>query len=291
MKKILIAVICIITVALTAVLYTEHNSRISEVTAYTLTEVDYDRRIICSGVVETDDDIALSKSYNSVVQTVYVEVGEWVEKGQKLIKLNETKTRAANTDWIDFGRYVYADKSGTVTYLAAADGKVVAADVPIAAVAAHSDMCVRIKVPESNVKDLKVGSAVTVTGSGLSHSYSGSVDRIYKIGTKNVGGSTTVDAIVALDDADDGVISGFSVKASIVTDRAENALVVPFSATQNDSGGDYVYVIENGAAIKTYFEHSEICEDGFVVSGGLNGGQKVIADVSDYSGGKIDVVG
>lgn len=291
MKKVLIIVACAVAAVLTVILYKGSSASVADVSAHTLSGADYDKRIICSGVVEVDDDVALSKSYNSVVQTAYIEAGEWVEKGQKLLKLHEAKTRAANADWIDFGRYVYADKSGTVTFVAAADGKTVAADAPLAAVAAGQDMRVRIKVPEANVKDIAVGSAVTITGSGLSGEYSGKVDRIYKIGTKNVGGSTTVDALITFDNADEGVILGFSVKVSIVTDHKENSLVVPFSAAQNDAGGDYVYLIEKDKAQKAYFEHDEICESGFVVKSGLSEGQTVIKDITAYNGGKINVVG
>lgn len=291
LKRTIITVACVLSLIVTAWFYISNKRQSSEVTALTLNNSSYEKRLICSGVIEPSDDCTLSKSYNSVLQDVYVEAGEWVEKGQKLAKLNEAKTRAANSDWVDFGRYVYADRSGTVTYIADTDGKIIAADAPIAAVAAPDDMCVRIKVPESNAQNVIAGSEVTVTGSGLAGSYSGKVDRIYKIGTKNAGGSTTLDAIVTLDNADDGVVSGFSVKVSIVTDREEDVLLVPFSATQSDAGGDYVYLIEDGRASKTYFEHSDICENGFVVQHGLFAGQQIVSDLSDFSGGKIRVVG
>ena len=185
--------------------------------------------------------------------------------------------------------YLFRGEGNTVSV--SVDGKVIVADAPIAAVAAPDDMCIRIKVPESNVQNLRVGSFVTVTGSGLDGNYNGTVDRILKIGTKNAGGSTTVDAIVTLDDADEGVISGFSVKVSIVTERVENSLIVPFSAAQNDAGGDYVYLIKGGKAEKVYFEHDVICDSGYVVKNGLISGQKIIADLSDFSGGKINVIG
>ncbi|MDD6284753.1 MAG: HlyD family efflux transporter periplasmic adaptor subunit [Firmicutes bacterium] len=281
MKKTLAVIGCSIAAVLAVIIFYCVGSDTVQVTAYTLSESSFDRRIICSGTVEADCESGISPERDAVVEKVLVQQGEFVEKGDKLIKLVSSGSGE---------KYLSADRSGVVVSIAADRGKTASAGVTLAVIAQPDDMTVRIKVPQSNAGDISIGKSVIVRADGLEREYHGTVEKIYHYATKSAGGNTTLDAVIAIDDADDAVTVGFTAKVEIVTEQVDGAVIIPLKAVGNDKMGDYVYIISGGKASKSYFNYSEILPEGYVAESGVKTGDIVVDDISFISGNNVKVV-
>ncbi len=66
----------------------------------------------------------------------------------------------------------------------------------------------------------------------------------------STGASSTIPAQVTIENADSSVIVGVDVQVSIITDTVENAIVVPVEAIYIDNGEKFVYVLEDGRAVR-----------------------------------------
>lgn len=101
------------------------------------------------------------------------------------------------------------------------------------------------------------------------------VSKFAKSGTDESAGVAKFEVAVALEE-DPDLIAGLSLTGKIVTDRKENALVVPTIAVMQDEGGHYVYVDGPGGverrAIKIGIETADKTE----VLEGLSEGETVV---------------
>ncbi len=88
-------------------------------------------------------------------------------------------------------------------------------------------------------------SSVATSASGLN---------INSLMGSSTGASSTIPAQITIENVDSSVIVGVDVQVSIITDTVENALVVPVEAISIDNGEKYVYVLEDGNAVKRIVE-------------------------------------
>ena len=59
-----------------------------------------------------------------------------------------------------------------------------------------------------------------------------------------------VGAEVEIDNPDENIIIGLDAKVEILTNSVEDVLMIPVGALNADKSGDFVYVIENGIAVR-----------------------------------------
>lgn len=74
------------------------------------------------------------------------------------------------------------------------------------------------------------------------------------MGNSAGGSSVTIPAQITIDDADSSVIVGVDVNVSIITDTKENTIVVPVEAICIDNEEVFVYLLEDGKAVKKNVE-------------------------------------
>ncbi len=152
---------------------------------------------------------------------------------------------------------------------------------PVMVISNGQALQVTLSVNESQISALEVGQKAMITGSGFQGStYTGTVKQIADVATQSVntsGQETVVRVVVAVDDPGEDIKPGFTAKCKIVTDNDTGLLVAPYESVRADSdGAEYVYVEQEGRAVKTYITTGREFEQGFEITQGLDAGAKII---------------
>ncbi|MBR3636191.1 MAG: hypothetical protein IKN47_08345, partial [Lachnospiraceae bacterium] len=106
--------------------------------------------------------------------------------------------------------------------------------------------------------------------------YTGKVDRIDRMTSREAGQTSNVGMEIRLDAPDEDIILGLEAKAVIDTISIENALQIPKGAVYSDTEGEYVYVLRDGKAQKVDVTVGIYTSEMIEVVSGLNEGDVVI---------------
>lgn len=182
----------------------------------------------------------------------------------------------------------------TVTGVVSCTGKVEEAGRDVLAASTGGRVQVRAAVPENRLRSVAVGQRVTVSGTAFSaERYSGTVlsiaDKAYTTPT----GTTVLDAIVALDATDTSLKCGLTAKVNICVSE-QVGIVVPYSSLcADEDGGEYVYVAENGRAVRRDVTVGEELADGVMVTTGVTTGEQLILrpETVPHDGARVQEAG
>jgi len=140
----------------------------------------------------------------------------------------------------------------------------------------------KVQVNEANIKYLKSGQKVRLTGDGFYGVYSGTVETIYPVAKSTTTASGTqnmVDVLVHINKPDKELLPGLSVNASIQVSKEKGIVKLPYDAVlQDDDGTEYVFVIRNGKAVRQNISTTNEDSENIVVTKGLHCGELVIDD-------------
>lgn len=104
---------------------------------------------------------------------------------------------------------------------------------------------------ETDIGKLKMGQAATITASSLgSDTVVGKVCQLSIVGTQ-ISGVTSFGATVCLDGSNAALYVGMSATAAVVTDRADNAVLVPSLAVKTVAGRQVVSVLGSDGKTQT----------------------------------------
>lgn len=119
-------------------------------------------------------------------------------------------------------------------------------------------MSVQLYVSEQDISKVMVGQKAEITGDAFPEkTYTGIVDKISETAAKVQLGNvqkTAVEVIVKIDDPDDFLKHGYTASVKLATSEPYVMNIVPYEAVQQDNGGEYVYMLQNGKAVKKYVE-------------------------------------
>ena len=140
------------------------------------------------------------------------------------------------------------------------------------------------------VKDsLYIGMPVKIEKDGAE--YEATVIEIGEAVESQTGGLFTVKAIT--DVGGDKLSSGSAVKLTVDTFRTENALLIPYDAVHFESEQAYVFVIEDGKAVRTPVTVGLINDDTVEITEGLREGAQLVATWSSQleDGARVRIIG
>lgn len=174
----------------------------------------------------------VSARFPGPIRALRAEIGDRVRAGQALAMIESNLSLTTYT--------VTAPLSGVVLARTAAVGAVAGEGVTLFEIADLSTLWVDLHIFGNDAGHITAGIPVTVTRMSDGVSVDTTLERILPA-TATASQSTVARAVIR---NDDGLWRpGAAVRARIVVDRAEVALVVPLSALQTDEGGrDVVYV-------------------------------------------------
>ena len=129
-------------------------------------------------------------------------------------------------------------------------------------------------VTEQVRKGLELGQPVTVEYSG--NTYEGAITEISGVVDAAVG-QFEVEAVI--DGAQD-LPDGLAVELTTTAYQADDALLIPSDALYFENGEAYVYLMQDGAAVRANVEIGLYTADTIAVTGGLSQGDQVIVSWS-----------
>ena len=179
--------------------------------------------------------------------------------------------------------------AGVVTAVMVEAGQVVAAGQPVAQVAQTKQVEASFAVPETQIRNVTAGQAVTVRVVGSDVQRPGHIREIAGM-TDPVGRTYAVR--VQLDDAADkgegaprlGMSAVVTVQkgASTQAGGAQAGVLVPVAAVVGDGKVNYVLVIEQGKAVKRTVTMQRVAQGNLVNISGVKAGETVIATGAQF---------
>lgn len=278
-----------------------------EVSVITLESGSAVKTVSCSGQIEASESREVYTEVSCIAQEVLVTAGQEVKAGDVLFTVDVDATRQVlaamgglSSDSLPgepVSTAVTAPVSGIVTTLNTAEGELTDASKPCVVISPSGALQVKVTIHERDVRDVRVGQQALVSGVAFAkESYPGTVKSISPSARQQYNGSvseTVVDAVVELqpDALDDSLRLGLTAKAQLIVSSEENALVVPYEAVlQDDQEREYVYVVENGRAVKRVIETGDELRSGLRVTAGLAARDRLVENPESISKSGVPVV-
>jgi RND family efflux transporter MFP subunit len=249
-----------------------------------------------SQITEDDAENALEQAlstgiigqstYDSLLNQINNSSGSSLSLPSSTSSSAASKTETDNEKTIDsVENSLFAPISGVITDISDGTTGISPAASALATIVDMSSVQVKAQVSEENVKSVKVGQQVHISGTGFSGTYTGVVKQIYPV-VKSVstlsGSSNTVDIIVSIDKADANLLPGLTANVTIKVSEQRGIVTLPYdSIKQDDDGTEYVYVFKNGCAVKRKITTGTEDDNGVEVLKGVSRGEIIIEDESD----------
>ena len=250
--------LCVAAVIGAAVLLTATQTpEAVSVETMTLKPQRVEQTVSCMGAVEAVDGHGVFAPVSCLVTEVKVREGPRVKKGDVLALIDREATRQLLGDPSELvalaalEEELTAQKDGIVISVPAQAGQILELGTPCALIAYDEDIRVRIAIREKDLRVLRPGMTVRISGDGLINtSYEGTLTEIASAARADLSGGTVVEGVVTMRDGavDPSFRLGLTTKAVVVTDVMAAGLVIPYDAVVSDESGSYVFLAEKGNA-------------------------------------------
>jgi len=224
-------------------------------------------------IVDAQNDLALKKSQLEDAQRTYDRLKEGSNSQDVVAAQAKVDAAQATVDSMS----VIAPFDGEVLYVESQPGDVVEAGTSAVNVANLDHLYVETQVDESDIASVKVGNQVSATLDAVPGvTLTGKVTAFNPVG-EVVSGLVKYTVRVDLDKADKDLSLplGATVNTSIQVKAATATKAVPVTAIQNDSKGEYVWVLRNGSPVRVDVVGGQIVGDLVAVTGDLKEGEIV----------------
>ena len=268
---------------------------------YTMNLQAVEQTVVCTGAVESADSRNLYLDTPCVAGQVYFSAGQKVNKGDVLfsVDVDATKDALAAVGGSGLGgltgeelegviqKEVTAPVTGVLATLNVKSGSLSDSSKPCAVISSSENLQIKVAIREKDLKNVAVGQSVQVSGTAFAKSsYPGTLTYISPSARQQYSGSvseTVVDAVVSLDPAylDESLRMGLSAKASVVVNSRDDALIVPYDCIlQDENNKEYVYIYQDGRAVRRDIVTGEGFASGCLVTSGLSKGDQLVKDPS-----------
>ena len=277
MKKRWIVVLMLLVFVAAAVVVIGWPEPTVEVRTATLTPRQVEQTVTCTGAVEAAKSSGVFAPIACVLREVSVAEGQRVKKGDTLALVDGDATRAMPSDPSELmllaamPEQLTAPADGIVLQIKGMAGAVLEAGTPCAVLALQSDIQIRVAIREKDLRVLKTGMDVRVTGDGFQKAaYAGTLTEIASAARSSTGSGTVVEGVVTLaqGESDPSLRLGLTAKAVIITAVTDGGVVVPYEAVMTEEDGSYVYLLEGGCAHRRGIRVREQLADGVLLVDG-----------------------
>lgn len=167
--------------------------------------------------------------------------------------------------------FIDAPFDGTIVDVKVRTGDNVNGDAHLFTVAQLDRMHARLWVTEKEVVQIRPGMTATTQFNGTI--YRGKISEI-SLAADPIRQAFYAD--VEFDNPDRELRSGITMNIEIRVYENSRAITVPRNLVMRDTNGEFVYIIENGAAVKRYITNGNSSGIDFEVNNGLNVGDVII---------------
>ena len=302
-KYIALAIACAALAAGVSYLPAAVEASVPAAVSISPTEVYYSESVNTSGTLCYIGQGDVTSALPLVLSEFEVEEGDHVEVGDVIArvdrKASETfisslgkvsqlaaATASLSTAMSLIPEEITADRSGTVISTAGA-GAAVESGTSIATIAGTDSLVLTSAVSELNIARIQPGQPVEFTLSAYPDDvFTGTVSKIAGSARSQYSGAvleTVVDVLISPDSTDPRLCSGLTADVRFQLSDPRKICVLPYNAIGQDEEGEYVYLLENGAAVKHKIFTGAEFSDGTEVIKGATINDKVFLDPEDIS--------
>lgn len=302
-KYIALAIACAALAAGVSYLPAAVEASVPAAVSISPTEVYYSESVNTSGTLCYIGQGDVTSALPLVLSEFEVEEGDHVEVGDVIArvdrKASETfisslgkvsqlaaATASLSTAMSLIPEEITADRSGTVISTAGA-GAAVESGTSIATIAGTDSLLLTSAVSELNIARIQPGQPVEFTLSAYPNDvFTGTVSKIAGSARSQYSGAvleTVVDVLISPDSTDPRLRSGLTADVRFQLSDPRKICVLPYNAIGQDEEGEYVYLLENGAAVKHKIFTGAEFSDGTEVIKGATINDKVFLDPEDIS--------
>ena len=263
--------------------------------------MDVEATVPCTGTVNVSSDSEVTADITIIPSEILIKEGETVLSGQTLIKVdkqatidyiieNASGTAAQNREYCDelintVPNEIVANVSGTIMSINAQQGVPAKKGETLLKILYDGAYTVTANISENHVFGVAYGQRVIINGNAMDNvTYYGTVAKVADKAKKTGSGSEiTVECVINVNNPDALLKDGYTVHARIVKSVNKSALVVPFSATESDTSGIYVYKVQSGWLVKKYIKTSGACVLGYIVKKGCTKSDYIADDISNLN--------
>ena len=295
-KYIALAIACAALAAGVSYLPAAVEASVPAAVSISPTEVYYSESVNTSGTLCYIGQGDVTSALPLVLSEFEVEEGDHVEVGDVIArvdrKASETfisslgkvsqlaaATASLSTAMSLIPEEITADRSGTVISTAGA-GAAVESGTSIATIAGTDSLVL-------NIARIQPGQPVEFTLSAYPDDvFTGTVSKIAGSARSQYSGAvleTVVDVLISPDSTDPRLRSGLTADVRFQLSDPRKICVLPYNAIGQDEEGEYVYLLENGAAVKHKIFTGAEFSDGTEVIKGATINDKVFLDPEDIS--------
>jgi len=299
-KYIALAIACAALAAGVSYLPAAVEASVPAAVSISPTEVYYSESVNTSGTLCYIGQGDVTSALPLVLSEFEVEEGDHVEVGDVIArvdrKASETfisslgkvsqlaaATASLSTAMSLIPEEITADRSGTVISTAGAGAAVESGTT----IAGTDSLVLTSAVSELNIARIQPGQPVEFTLSAYPDDvFTGTVSKIAGSARSQYSGAvleTVVDVLISPDSTDPRLCSGLTADVRFQLSDPRKICVLPYNAIGQDEEGEYVYLLEDGAAVKHKIFTGAEFSDGTEVIKGATINDKVFLDPEDIS--------
>ncbi len=250
--------------------------------------VSYAKTLQSSGMLTYVSQADITSSLPLVIQQYHVAEGDSVEAGDVIATIDKKATRSLIESMGQLSAIaipaaslstaaslipdeITSDHSGRIVSVAGS-GATIQAGNSICSVAGDDTLVLTAPVSELYISDISIGQTVSFTLAAYpDESFTGTVSAIAGAARSQYSGSvleTVIDITISPDTFDQRMKSGLTADVCFTLTQPKNICVLSYDAIGQDIGGEYVYVYENGKAIKRkIFTGAEFSDGAEIIKG------------------------
>lgn len=207
---------------------------------------DIAQRVTLSGIVTPVRKTEIYAPYDGYVDEIFVAVGQKVEKGARLVRVNQSL--------VDSSRAfpLRAPFAGTIVRIPNKEGSYVvkhAEDSMLVRIDDLSALYVDANVPERDLVNLKAGQEVVIRAMALpDRRYKGRIIEVSMAPKQAQGGRDVIEYPVRAEilDQDERIKPGMSVIGDVITSKKEGVLALPHEYIHQKNDRTYVRLASGG---------------------------------------------
>ena len=164
---------------------------------------------------------------------------------------------------------------------------------PAAVVVQVDRLKLLVNVPEKDVLFIQKGEAVTVFPAGVNGTRSpGIKGKVINVGYQADPMTRTYRTKIRIDNRDGAYRPGMIVRVRFIRRLLKDVLAVPLYAVVDRDGEKFVFVVENGRAVKHSVRLGSVIDGRVIVQSGLSGGEQLVVKGQQLiqDGGPVNVV-
>ena len=238
---------------------------------------EYTPSISCGGSVGFSHVCDIKEDIPLIIKEYHVTVGERVDQGQLIATVDKQAVLDAMSQMypsnagafytsVDIPLQINALISGEVCALAKSN-EIIGAGESVARIGGRGALVMNVSVPYRNIDRVRTGQNAVISISSVDGSFEGEVISVGETPRRQFIGTveeTVADVTVSIDNPSEMLKSGMNGNVTIETGIKREVVTLPYSAIMQDDKSQYVYVIEDGRAVRrdivTGFELADVTQ-------------------------------